>query len=380
MYACKPEDSRRAVPAKGRIMSLLPWRSRVPIGVLRTVSLAIVSLAIVPPVILSLVIVVLGGAPQARAQPIADFYRGKTLSLLVGVGVGGEFDLVTRLLAKYIGRHIPGNPSTVTQNMVGASGMKVLNYLYNQAPRDGTAIVLVQPALPAAQAVGLPGVQYAAEKLNWLGTIAPAVETLVVWHTSGVKTIEDARERDIVIGATAKGSNTYGFPAMMKEFLGARFKIVTGYASGTQINLAMERGEVDGRDNSWASWKATKPDWVKEHKITVLARFGPFVPDLAAPALTDMVENADERRIVELVLSGGQLGRPFAAPPGVPPERVTALRAAFDAVMQDPDFLGEAAALNLDVAPIGGEALQRIVEQVVSTPKDVASRARHFLE
>ena len=361
-------------------MSLLPWRSRVPIGVLHTVSLAIVSLAIVPPVILSLVIVVLGGAPQARAQPIADFYRGKTLSLLVGVGVGGEFDLVTRLLAKYIGRHIPGNPSTVTQNMVGASGMKVLNYLYNQAPRDGTAIVLVQPALPAAQAVGLPGVQYAAEKLNWLGTIAPAVETLVVWHTSGVKTIEDARERDIVIGATAKGSNTYGFPAMMKEFLGARFKIVTGYASGTQINLAMERGEVDGRDNSWASWKATKPDWVKEHKITVLARFGPFVPDLAAPALTDMVENADERRIVELVLSGGQLGRPFAAPPGVPPERVTALRAAFDAVMQDPDFLGEAAALNLDVAPIGGEALQRIVEQVVSTPKDVASRARHFLE
>jgi tripartite-type tricarboxylate transporter receptor subunit TctC len=343
-------------------MSLL--RPRVLLGVL----------------VLSMAIVFLGAALPARAQSVADFYRGKTLSMLVGVGVGGEFDLLTRLLAKYIGRHIPGNPSTVTQNVVGASGMKVLNYLYNQAPRDGTNIVLVQPALPAAQAVGLPGVQYEAEKLRWLGTIAPSVETMVVWHTAGVKTVKDLRQREIVIGATARGSNTYGFPALMKEFLGARFKIVTGYASGTQINLAMERGEVDGRDNSWASWKTTKPDWVKEHKIVVVARFGPAVSDLDAPSVEEMVESVDERRIIELVLSGGQLGRPFAAAPGVPQERVAALRAAFDAVMQDPDFRAEAATLNFDVAPIGGEALQSIVERVVGTPKDVASRARHFLE
>ena len=278
--------------------------------------------------------------------------------MLVGVGVGGEFDLLTRLLAKYIGRHIPGNPSTVTQNMVGASGMKVLNYLYNQAPRDGTYVVLVQPALPAAQAVGLPGVQYEVEKLRWLGTIAPSVETMVVWHTTGVKTIQDVREREIVIGATARGSNTYGFPALMNEFLGTRFKIVTGYASGTQINLAMERGEVDGRDNSWASWKTTKPDWIKEHRINVIARFGPAVSDLDAPAIDEVVAGADERRIIELVLSGAQLGRPFAVAPGVPPERVAALRAAFDAVMRDADFLAEAKALNFDVAPIGGETLQ----------------------
>jgi tripartite-type tricarboxylate transporter receptor subunit TctC len=330
--------------------------------------------------IASVAMALLGAASPARAQSVADFYRGKTLSMLVGVGVGGEFDLVTRLLAKYIGRHIPGTPSTVAQNMVGASGMKVLNYVYNQAPRDGTSIVLVQPALPAAQAVGLPGVQFEAEKLRWLGTIAPSVETLVVWHATGVKSVKDARERELVIGATARGSNTYGFPALMKEFLGARFKIVTGYASGTQINLAMERGEVDGRDNSWASWKTTKPDWVKEHKITVIARFGPAVSGLDAPAIGEMVESADERRIIELVLSGGELGRPFAVAPGVPPERVAALRAAFDAVMRDPDFLAEAAALNFDVAPIGGEALQGIVERVVNTPKDLAGRAKHFLE
>jgi tripartite-type tricarboxylate transporter receptor subunit TctC len=330
--------------------------------------------------IVSALMLLPGAASPARAQSVADFYRGKTLNMLVGVGVGGEFDLLTRLLAKYIGRHIPGNPSTVAQNMVGASGMKVLNYVYNLAPRDGTSIVLVQPALPAAQAVGLPGVQFEAEKLRWLGTIAPSVETLAVWHATGVKNIKDARERELVIGATARGSNTYGFPALMKEFLGARFKIVTGYSSGTQINLAMERGEVDGRDNSWASWKTTKPDWVNEHKITVIARFGPAVSGLDAPAIGEMVESADERRIIELVLSGSELGRPFAVAPGVPPERVAALRAAFDAVMRDADFLAEAAVLNFDVAPIGGEALQGIVERVVNTPRDLAGRAKHFLE
>jgi tripartite-type tricarboxylate transporter receptor subunit TctC len=328
----------------------------------------------------SLMVVWLGDTPNVEAQSVGDFYRGKSLSMLVGVGVGGEFDLLTRLLAKYIGRHIPGNPSTVTQNMVGASGMKVLNYLYNQAPHDGTYVVLVQPALPAAQAVGLPGVQYEVEKLRWLGTIAPSVETMVAWHTTGVQTLQDARERAIVIGATARGSNTYGFPALMNEFLGTRFKIVTGYASGTQINLAMERGEVDGRDNSWASWKTTKPDWIKEHRINVIARFGPAVSDLDAPSIDAAVASADERRIIELVLSGAQLGRPFAVAPGVPPERVAALRAAFDAVMRDADFLAEAKALNFDVAPIGGEALQGIVERVVNTPADLARRARHFLE
>jgi hypothetical protein len=142
----------------------------------------------------------------------------------------------------------------------------------------------------------------------------------------------------------------------------------------------MERGEVDGRDNSWASWKTTKPDWIKERKIIVIARFGPAVSDLDAPSIAELVDSADERRIIELVLSGGELGRPFAVAPGVPPERVAALRTAFDAVMRDPDFLAEAATLNFDVAPIGGEALQGIVERVVNTPKDVAARARHFLE
>jgi tripartite-type tricarboxylate transporter receptor subunit TctC len=268
----------------------------------------------------------------------------------------------------------------VTQNVTGASGLKVLNYLYNQAPQDGTYMLLVQPTLPAAQAVGLAGVQFDAGRLRWLGTIAPSTETLVLWHAAGANTVQQAREREIIIGATSRGSSTYAFPALMNEFLGTRFKIVTGYNGGTQINLAMERGEVEGRDNSWASWKTTKPDWVKEKKIIVIAQAGPRAPDLDAPSVEQMAATAADRRVMELVLSGGNLGRPFAVGPGVPEPRVTALRAAFDAVMKDPDFRTEAAALQFDVAPVDGASLQRIVEEVVSTPKELATRAKHFLE
>jgi tripartite-type tricarboxylate transporter receptor subunit TctC len=322
----------------------------------------------------------LAAATPVRAQSAADFYRGKTLTMLVGVAVGGEYDLLARLLAKHIVRQLPGNPSTVTQNVTGASGLKVLNYLYNQAPQDGTYMLLVQPTLPAVQAVGIAGVSFDAARLHWIGTIAPSTETLVVWHAAGAKTVDEARGREVIIGATSRGSSTYAFPALMNELLGTRFKIVTGYNGGTQINLAMERGEVEGRDNSWASWKTTKPDWVKEKKIVVMAQAGPRASDLDAPSVEALAANADDRRVMELVLSGGNLGRPFAVAPGVPAARVSALRAAFDAVMKDADFRAEAAALQFDVAPVDGASLQRIVEEVVSTPKDLAARARHFLE
>ncbi|HEY4405433.1 MAG TPA: hypothetical protein VGN55_12380 [Xanthobacteraceae bacterium] len=322
----------------------------------------------------------LAGAPAAQAQSVADFYRGKTLTMLVGVAVGGEYDLLARLVAKHIVRQLPGNPSTVTQNVTGASGLKVLNYLYNQAPQDGTYMLLVQPTLPAVQAVGIAGVAFDAARLHWIGTIAPSTETLVLWHAAGAKTVAQAREREIIIGAISRGSSTYAFPALMNELLGTRFKIVTGYNGGTQINLAMERGEVEGRDNSWASWKTTKPDWVKEKRIIAIAQAGPRAPDLDAPSVEAMAATPADRRIMELVLSGGNLGRPFAVAPGVPEQRVAALRAAFDAVMKDADFRAEAAALQFDVAPVDGASLQKIVEEVVSTPKDLAARAKHFLE
>jgi len=319
-------------------------------------------------------------AAGAEADAVSDFYRGKTVNVLIGVGAGGEYDLQARLVAKHIGRHIPGNPSVVAQNMTGASGLKMQNYLYVQAPRDGTYIGMSQNAFPAAQAAGLPGIQFDAAKFAWLGTIAPVNETMTVWHTSGILSIEDARKRETVAGATSKGAITYIYAAMMNEFLGTRFKIVTGYNGGNEINLAMERGEVEARNNTWSSWKATKPTWLRDKSITVIAQAGPRAPDLDAPSVEQLAKTAEDRRVIELVVSGTQLGRPLFITPGVPEERVKALRAAFDATMKDPEFLADAASLNFEIAPVGGAALQKIVEKVLATPKDLAARARHLLE
>jgi tripartite-type tricarboxylate transporter receptor subunit TctC len=196
---------------------------------------------------------------QASADPVADFYRGKTVWVLIGVGAGGEYDTIARLVARYIGRYIPGHPALVPQNMTGASGLKMINYLATVAPHDGTYIGMISEGLPSLQAVGMPGVQFDARTFNWLGAIAPIDETVAVWHTAGVATFDDARRKDIVTGATARGSITYTFPALLNELFGTRFKLVTGYSGGNEINLAMERGEVEARNNTWSSWKATRP-------------------------------------------------------------------------------------------------------------------------
>jgi tripartite-type tricarboxylate transporter receptor subunit TctC len=328
----------------------------------------------------ALLLASLAGAPTVHAQSVADFYRGKTVNMLVGVGVGGEYDLLARLVAKYLPRHIPGNPLVVTQNMTGASGLKMANYLFGQAPRDGTFVGTIQNALIASQAAGLPGIQFDAARFRWLGTIAPVVETMAVWHTTGVKTIEDARKREVIVGATSRGAITYGYPLLMNEFLGTKFKIVTGYEGGNQINLAIERGEVEARNNSWSSWKTTRPAWLKDKKLTVIAQAGPRAADLDAPSLEDMARTPDERRIIELVTAGTQFGRPFAITPDTPEDRVKALRAAFQGVMKDKDFLAEAETLNFEVAPVSGEALEETAARVVGTPKELAARARPFLE
>ena len=186
----------------------------------------------------------------AQAQSVADFYHGKNLNLLIGVGAGGEYDLQARLVGKYISRHIPGNPTVVPQNMTGAGGLRMINYLYNVAPKDGLNVGMIANAFPAMQAAGIPGVQFDAGKMQWLGSIAPGVETMAVWGTTGVKSIDDARKREVVAGASARGAITFIYPQMMNEFLGTRFKIVTGYTGGNQINLAMERGEVEARNNT----------------------------------------------------------------------------------------------------------------------------------
>lgn len=316
---------------------------------------------------------------SARAESVADFYRGKTVNVLIGVGVGGEYDIQARLVARHIGKHIPGNPTVVPQNMTGAGGLRMINYLYNVAPKDGTAIGMVANSFPAMQAAGIAGVQFDAAQMQWIGTIAPVVETMAVWSASGVKSIEDARKREVVAGASGRGAITFIYPQMMNEFLGTKFKIVTGYPGGNQINLAMERGEVEARNNTWSSWKATKAAWLAEKKITVIAQAGPRAADLDAPSVEDAASTPEERQLIELVVSGTQLGRPLATN-AAPAERVAALRAAFAATMKDPEFLAEAKSLNFEVDPVVGEKMQRVVEKVLATPKAIAAKAKGLLE
>jgi tripartite-type tricarboxylate transporter receptor subunit TctC len=239
---------------------------------------------------------------------------------------------------------------------------------------------MIANSFPALQAVGLEGLQFDASKFGWLGTMAATVETMAVWHTAGASSIEDLRKREIVAGASGKGAITYTLPAVMNEVLGTKFKIVTGYTGGNQINLAMERGEVQARNNTWSSWKATKPDWLRDKKLSIIVQAGPRAPDLDAPSLEDLTRSDEDRQLVELIVSGTQLGRPLATTPGVPDERLKALRAAFAATMKDPDFLDEARRLNFEVEPVFGEALQKVVAKVLSTPKNVAERARPILQ
>jgi tripartite-type tricarboxylate transporter receptor subunit TctC len=326
-----------------------------------------------------LLLATVAGAP-AQAQSVADFYRGKTINLLIGVGVGGEYDLQARLVARHLGKHIPGNPNVVPQNMTGAGGINMANHLYNTAARDGTFMAMMGNNFPATQAVGGKSVKFDAGKFQWLGTIAPVVETMAVWHTAGVKTMDDLRKQEVVAGASGRGAITYFYPMMMNAFLGTKFKNVTGYHGGNQINLAMERGEVQARNNTWSSWKATRPQWLKDKLIHVVAQAGPRAPDLDAPSVEELAKTPDDRLTIELIVSGTQLGRPFATTPDVPADRLAALRDAFRATMKDPEFLKDAAQMNFEVNPVYGEPMQKTVEKILSTPKNLAMRAKEFLE
>jgi tripartite-type tricarboxylate transporter receptor subunit TctC len=316
---------------------------------------------------------------RARADDVADFYRGKSIAVLIGVNVGGGYDFEARLLARFMKAHMPGNPTFVPQNMIGAGGIKMANYLYSIAPQDGTAIGMFPNTLIAAQAVGIHGAQYDADKFAWIGSMSSSPLTFATWHTSGVRTIDDARKKKITAAASNKGAITYTFPRMLNEFLGFNIKIVSGYQGNSTMTVAMERGEVEAVTNSWDSWKSRKPAWLKEKQINILVQTEPKAKDLNVPSVQELARNADDRKVIELIVSGDALGKPLAAAPNVPPERVKALRNAFDATIKDPEFIKAAKDAHLDLNPIYGHELQATVARVLATPKNLAARARKII-
>ena len=319
-------------------------------------------------------------AAPARADSVADFYHGKTITMLIGINVGGGYDFEARLLARFIRAHIPGNPTIIPQNMVGAGGIKMANYLYSIAPQDGTAIGMLAATLPAVQAVGTEGVQFDANKLLWIGSISQSPVTLATWYTSGIETIADARAKEVVAAASNKGAITYTFPHMMNELLGTHIKIVSGYQGNGTMTIAMERGEVQAVTNSWDSWKSFNPEWVAEKKIRILVQTEPKSSELAGiPSVQELARNAEDRQVIDLITSGDGLGTPVAAPPNVPSDRLQALRDAFAATLKDPDFIAAAKAARVEIDPIYSASLQNTVTKVLATPKNLAQRAKAII-
>lgn len=312
---------------------------------------------------------------------VAAFYKGKTITTYIGFSAGGEYDLHGRLVSRFLGKHLPGNPSVIASQMTGAGTIKLANFLAAVAPKDGTALAVISNGLPAAQAIGTEGIQFDTSKFHWIGALGPTIETMVAWHTAGVKTLEDVQKKEIVVGSTGKGSATYIMPTVMNELFGTKLKLVAGYRGGSDINVAMERGEVGGRNNSWTSWKSTKPAWLAEKKIYILAYAGPRTSELKyVPNLADIARNEDDRKIINVVFSGSSLGRPLLTTPDVPGERVKALRDAYTAVTKDPEFLDVAGKSRIDLQPIRGEVMQKVVEEVLSTPAPLLARAKKIME
>jgi tripartite-type tricarboxylate transporter receptor subunit TctC len=323
----------------------------------------------------------LGAATQPlRADPVADFYKGRTINLVIGINVGGSYDIQARLLARFLPNHIPGNPVIVPQNMVGAGGLTMANYMASVAARDGTVMGMVPNTLVPFQAVGAPGVKFDASKFQWIGTLETPADLIVVRTSTGVTKPEQARAKELTIAASAKGAITYIIPEMLNQFAGMHFKIVTGYQGSANMALALDRGEVDANVNSWPSLGAAKPEWFRNNVVSILAHSGSNNPDLKnLPTIQSLALKEEDRKVMDLVLSGDQLGRPLAFPPDVPADRIEALRKAFDAVMQDPAFREEATKLGYDIEPVGGAKLQAAVGEILSASAAIKERARPII-
>jgi tripartite-type tricarboxylate transporter receptor subunit TctC len=325
----------------------------------------------------------LGGTPAA-ADAVADFYKGKQIRFVVRTTVGGDYDQYTRLIARFMGKYISGNPAMVVVNMPAAGGLAAANYMAQVAPRDGTVIGIVGQGLAVDQALGSsPQLQADLREFNWIANVVYSNQLLVVWHTSPTKTIEDAKKRVTTVGTTGAGSSSVQYPAFYNNVLGTKFKIVFGYPGGQEVDLAMERGEVEGRGTSpYSGWMAAKPTWIPEKKIIPLIQAGlekeRALPDV--PLIVDAPVPAQDKPLLQFMANASTVGRPLATTPGVPAERVTALRAAFAATIRDPEFIAAAKKENLEIRPQTAEVLTQVILALLNSPQDVRDRMKVALQ
>ena len=313
-----------------------------------------------------------------RSDPVADFYRGRQINLILSADAGGGYASYANAFAPYFSHHIPGKPQVVIQNMPGAGGLRAMTYFYSVAPRDGTTIGFVHSSVPFAPLFGVAGAKFDPREMHWIGSMNSATAICVAWHTSKIKTWHDLFEKEFVVGSSGSGSQMETFPIMLNRLFGMKTRVVSGYKGGNEIYLAMERGEVDGRCAGLvASINATRPDWFPQHKVNVpiqvsLAR-DPLFPDV--PAAGEFAKDERTRQILQLLTAPQDMDRPLLVPPGVPAERVAALRTAFHAAMNDPGFIDETKKQRLDLKELGGDEVAKIIQRAYGLSPEIVKAA-----
>lgn len=329
-------------------------------------------------IVLAAAVVAPWSASTTQAQ---EPYKGKQIRMVVGSGAGGGYDAYARALARFLPKYIPGSPSVITQNMPGASGMAATNWGYAVAPKDGTVIVSTYNALLLEPLFGNKAAEYDALKYEWVGSISKQQQICMTWHTSPVKTIEQAREREVIVSATGSTGNSFTLPKVVNAMLNTRFKVIGGYST-TEARLAVERGESEGICGlSWSTLKASNPDWVNNKRLNVLLQTGTTaqaeLPNV--PLLYNAVSKPEDKLLLDLLFVPEDMGRPFVMPPGSPKEMVTTIRRAFDAVMKDPGFIAEAEKSMLEIDPVRGEEMQQLLQRAYATPKPIVEKAAELL-
>jgi tripartite-type tricarboxylate transporter receptor subunit TctC len=324
------------------------------------------------------------GIGTAAADPIEDFYKGKTVSIIVSTGEGGTYDTVARSMSRYMRKHIPGDPTMVIRYMPGAGHIKATEYMYNVAPKDGSYIATIGNSIPQTQAfdkasLEAKGVRFDVREFNWLGSTGISNLMTAAWASSGIKSIDDAFKQEVTAGSTGSGSGTMLYPTITNNVVGTKFKIISGYRKATEIDLAMERGEVVVRAGfSLGSLSTEHPDWISEKKVNFLFQVGgerePSMPDV--PLMSDLGRTDEQKLIMRVLSSPVSLGRPYLTTPGVPADRVAALRTAFAATLKDKDFLAEAEKLKFDLRPTDADQVTRLVKETVEVPPDIIEKAK----
>jgi tripartite-type tricarboxylate transporter receptor subunit TctC len=326
----------------------------------------------------ALAIGAIAAPPLAHADAVSDFYRDKRVRVVIGYTTGGGYDSYARVLARFIGKHIPGQPVVISQNMPGAGSLLATNWIANAAPRDGTIIGAINRGIPFEPLTGGKGVQFDPLKLGWIGSLGKEVNVTIAWHTSKVKKAEQLFTQDFIVGGTGSGADSAIYPAIMNNLLGARIKLIAGYPGGNDVNLALERGEIEGRPSpSWSSLRSSRADWVREGKIVPIWQLSlskhPDLPNV--PLAIDFAKTPEDRQIMEFFFARQEMSRPYVSTPDVPAERLKALRDAFMATTKDAEFIEAAKSQDVELDPIDGAEIDELLRRVFATPRHVVERA-----